>query len=573
MSSVNKDSHRRRHSRRPSSQSGKSQLSPPSTMSLLSTSTSGSNSTVVPERFLRSSLRPPKGQESKRPATRTSLPSRDNGTESVGNHSDKENVTAVLSSNRWELKKTTTKEPVSKGSVTKEASLVKRARREPAQEGPAQTKSDPMKPIPVEKVRVGNRAKKLANDHFDVFSFMMKDGQEVNSDAEKAEKEEEEEEEDGEEEEEEEEDEDEDAEEEEEEEDDEEEEVEEDKEEKEERKKGVQGKEEVIENEVEKDEREDEKEEEEEDEEIVENGDGSDEDDQQGHAENNVDKAPSTFSASPHVSHPAISSSCDLEVVAPPEIPQQHHIWRKSEASLHSDSGISVRSSSPERESPAPRHRHPYVRKLSSYGGTMPNPNYPGYYPPAPMPPVAYVPRTPAYPRDWSTYGNPVENPEVYYASTRPVVTQTMQRPARLPPPNHHHQSCNHQLIRGSPHPQPEMSPQKKSGYDELAAALDSRGDAVLRPIYRKFETLNHRILLYLQDEISEMEEELRELDLAITHEEAMLGNTHASRRAEAKLPSQLQWHRLELLSRSYTKVEQYSMSLSLSLIVLWFVV
>lgn len=533
MSSVNKGSHRRRRSRQPTSQSGKTHLSPPSTLSLLSTSTSGSNSTVIPDRFLQSSLRPSKRQESKRPITRTSVSTGDSRTESVENHSDKENVTAVLSSNRWELKKTTIKESVPKLSVTKEASPMKLARREPAQEDPAETKPAQMEPISVEKVRTGTRTKKLAHDRFDVFAFMVKDGQDVNSDGEEAEKEEEED----------------------------------DEGEKEGgQQKGTRGEEDGDDEEVEDDEQEDEEEEEEQEEEIVEDEDDSedDEDDQQGNATSNVDKAPATLSTSPHVSHLTISSSCDLEVVAPPEIEHQQHIWRKSEASLHSDSGISVRSSSPERESPAPRHRYPHVRKLSSYGGTVPNPNYPGYYPPAPMPPVAYVPRTPAYPRDWSTYGNPVENPEVYYASTRPVVTQTMQRPARLPPPDHHHQPRNHQLIRGTPHPQTGKPPrQKKSGYDELAAAIDSRGDAFLRPIYRKFETLNHRILLYLQDEISEMEEELRELDLAITHEEEMLGNTHASRRAEAKLPSQLQWRRLELLNRSYTKVEQYSMSLS----------
>lgn len=454
--------------------------------------------------------------------------------ESVENHSDKENVTAILSSNRWELKKATIKEPVPKPSVTKEASPMKLAQREPAQKDSPETKPAQMEPTSVETARIGNRAKKVTNGHFDVFAFMVKDGQEVKSDGEEAEKEEEEE----------------------------------DQGEKGGgQQKRTQREEDGDDEEVEEDEQEDKEEEEgeEEDEDIVEDEDDSDDDeeDQQRNATSNVDTAPSTFSTSPHVSLPTISSSCDLEVVAPSEIEQQPHIWRKSEASLHSDSGISVRSSSPERESPAPRHRHPHVRKLGSYGGTVPNPNYPGYYPPAPMPPVAYVPRTPAYPRDWSTYGNPVENPEVYYASTRPVVTQTMQRPARLPPPDHHHQSRNHQLIRGTPHPQTGKSPrQKKSGYDELAAAIDSRGDAFLRPIYRKFETLNHRILLYLQDEISEMEEELRELDLAITHEEELLGgNTHASRRAEAKLPSQLQWRRLELLNRSYTKVEQYSTS------------
>ena len=157
-----------------------------------------------------------------------------------------------------------------------------------------------------------------------------------------------------------------------------------------------------------------------------------------------------------------------------------------------------------------------------------------------------------------------MEHPETYYASTQPVVTQTMQR-ARIAPPETYGQHTR-QLVRGASHPKSPIAKPKKPGYDTLAAAIDSRGDAVLKPIYRKFETLNHRILLYLQDEIFEMEGEIRELDNAIVREDAMLGKTHASRRAEAKLPSQLQWRRLDLLGRSYTKVEQYSEWLWLSI-------
>ncbi|KAI4253868.1 MAG: hypothetical protein L6R42_007414, partial [Xanthoria sp. 1 TBL-2021] len=89
--------------------------------------------------------------------------------------------------------------------------------------------------------------------------------------------------------------------------------------------------------------------------------------------------------------------------------------------------------------------------------------------------------------------------------------------------------------------------------------------DSVLKPVYRKFETLNNRILLSLQDEISELESDINGLDAAITQEEQYLGRSShsASRRAEAKMPSQLQWRRNELLGRCAGKINQYNQALS----------
>ena len=110
----------------------------------------------------------------------------------------------------------------------------------------------------------------------------------------------------------------------------------------------------------------------------------------------------------------------------------------------------------------------------------------------------------------------------------------------------------------------PAVSPSPQRGYDLLASNINSRNDALLSPIYRKFEVLNNRMLLYLQDEIAQMEEDLQELDAAIAHEDVELGRQKpASRRSEAKMPSQLQWHRMDLIGRTFAKVEQYSMSLS----------
>ena len=136
-----------------------------------------------------------------------------------------------------------------------------------------------------------------------------------------------------------------------------------------------------------------------------------------------------------------------------------------------------------------------------------------------------------------------------------------------------------------------------------------------LAPIYRKFETLTHRMLLYLQDEICELESQLAELDDAIAHEldsqayddgqngrgspnpahlhplhphsphMGGLGSssgahfahpthphashaTHANpppeaRRTEAKLPSRLQWHRADLLGRVGGRLEVYQRAMS----------
>ena len=106
-------------------------------------------------------------------------------------------------------------------------------------------------------------------------------------------------------------------------------------------------------------------------------------------------------------------------------------------------------------------------------------------------------------------------------------------------------------------------------GYEALAAKLSSTDeigpDEQLRPIYRKFEYLNHRILLHLQDEIAELEEELRQLDECIAQALAKVtgGKENnplpSSRRAEAKVGSENHHRRVELLGRIFMKIGQYS--------------
>lgn len=145
------------------------------------------------------------------------------------------------------------------------------------------------------------------------------------------------------------------------------------------------------------------------------------------------------------------------------------------------------------------------------------------------------------------------EEPEAYYVPSPAVPFQSSQD--LQPTLSSGLYGSNHGII----HPQrAPVSEVKKSGYDLLASSIGSHDDALLIPIYRKFETLNNRILLYLQDEISEMEESLKELDSAITQEE---GHRAASRRSDPMYPSQMKWQRQELMCKIFSKVEQYSES------------
>ena len=81
-----------------------------------------------------------------------------------------------------------------------------------------------------------------------------------------------------------------------------------------------------------------------------------------------------------------------------------------------------------------------------------------------------------------------------------------------------------------------------------------------LPPIYRRFEGLNHRILLHLQDELSEMEEQLHRLDTADTQTRRLKSHiVPASRRAEYMAAGELQWHKTDLLGNIGFKLGQYS--------------
>lgn len=211
-------------------------------------------------------------------------------------------------------------------------------------------------------------------------------------------------------------------------------------------------------------------------------------------------------------------------------------------SSFHSDSGISMGSGCSGYNSPVLSYKVPHTSSPSTRAGDGD---------------AAQPTRTTTSVNEetYEPLGREVdEEPEAFYAPARQLHFDVPhQRPAiasRPPLPR----SSNPGIRRSKP--QQECS---NKGYDLLASNISSNNTTVLRPIYRRFEAFNNRRLLYLQDEITEMEEELRELDTAIAQESGAMGHRIASRREEARVPSQLQWRRLELLTRSFAKIEQYS--------------
>ncbi|KAF3347302.1 hypothetical protein VdG2_04581 [Verticillium dahliae VDG2] len=112
-------------------------------------------------------------------------------------------------------------------------------------------------------------------------------------------------------------------------------------------------------------------------------------------------------------------------------------------------------------------------------------------------------------------------------------------------------------------HGRPEHMPM--SGYELLATNLSSNsmGGPVIKPMYRRFEFLNHRLLLHLQDELAELEEQLRHLDAADTQSRQYhQGVLPASRRQESTSSKDLHWWKTDLLGKIGFKLELYNKTL-----------
>jgi len=118
------------------------------------------------------------------------------------------------------------------------------------------------------------------------------------------------------------------------------------------------------------------------------------------------------------------------------------------------------------------------------------------------------------------------------------------------------------------PQPPPPLHPQKPplTGYQHLALKLAGalHGFPTVTPIYRRFEALNHRLMLQLQDEIAELEQQLDSIDAADTTARAMpMGFLPASRRAESMAQGELGWQKQEILGKIGWKLGQYNKIIS----------
>ncbi len=131
---------------------------------------------------------------------------------------------------------------------------------------------------------------------------------------------------------------------------------------------------------------------------------------------------------------------------------------------------------------------------------------------------------------------------------------------------------------QGYPKHLPRAEKLPMSGYELLAAKLSTsapwatrRGSSsslrsddepAIKPIYRRFEALNHRLLLHLQDELTELEEQLHRLDTADTQTRRLQNCIlPASRRAEAMAGGELQWRKTDVLGKIGFKLAQFSWS------------
>ncbi|CAN9468114.1 unnamed protein product [Alternaria alternata] len=226
------------------------------------------------------------------------------------------------------------------------------------------------------------------------------------------------------------------------------------------------------------------------------------------------------------------------------------------------------------------------------YGAEQPAYNYP------PMPmysPQGYSGASPAAvnaavssPPGWAPMASfpaplaigyaPHQSPEMAHAhplSIRPPDGMNMMQ--HMPPPFSPHAGQPPLYQQHAPSSSSQTRP-TVVGYEllanELSRSTESRsssgshsrnGKKGLVPMYRKFEHLNHRVLLHLQDETSELEEELRNLDeciAQITPRDADGYAYPASRRGDARFGGEMHFKRTELLGRIYQKLEQYNKAL-----------
>lgn len=158
-----------------------------------------------------------------------------------------------------------------------------------------------------------------------------------------------------------------------------------------------------------------------------------------------------------------------------------------------------------------------------------------------------------------------LSRPQAYHGSARDA--GTVHRPPLPPSPPRSPED----MLHTTPAKRRDSNvSQEPSGYGLLASHLTkstSEESGGFAPLYRRFETVNHRVLLHLQDEISQMEEDLQALDeyeemhRVATAEQEGTKPLPASRRrdAQSQVYSSLHYRRMDLMAALIQKTEQYS--------------
>lgn len=212
------------------------------------------------------------------------------------------------------------------------------------------------------------------------------------------------------------------------------------------------------------------------------------------------------------------------------EIKRSHSARASSIASLHSDSGISVRGVSPD-SSPALGNKRPYSRNLIPKGVDL-------------------------------TRTTSVSS--MSSISSRKSVSEEFDQPESfytMPKSNRSATGKTSQQIQVRSKRQPAYSSEKR-GYDLLASRISTTDQEIAKPIYRRFEALNNRILLIMQDEIVTMEKDLAIIDRQIADLDGPLPSP-ASRRAELRAPTPIQWQRMQICGILIPKLGQYNRTLA----------
>lgn len=170
-----------------------------------------------------------------------------------------------------------------------------------------------------------------------------------------------------------------------------------------------------------------------------------------------------------------------------------------------------------------------------------------------------------------------LSRPSTYHDSSRD--SGVVHRPPLPPSPP---RSPEDSLHRTPTKRRDSNASQEPSGYGLLASHLTkstSEESGSFPPLYRRFETINHRVLLHLQDEISQMEEDLHTLDeyeemhrVDIAEQEGVKPLPASRRRdAQSQAYSSLHYRRMDLMSVLIQKTEQYSKSFPSTLSILPF--